>query len=116
MIDASPIFRREVCIVRETLLEWSGGSSEPNVGNRLLLTVSLGCGHAKGIDRCMATIHAAFLEYADMSSGSSWAASVGSSTWDEGTEIGICDCRVSFLGSLDSMLVRVIQSVASSSD
>ena len=57
------------------LLDWSR-SPEPNVENRQLPTVSLGCSHVKGIDKCMATIHAASLEYQDMSSVSRWAASV----------------------------------------
>ena len=61
--------------------------------HRLLPTVSLGCGHAKRIDLCTATIRSASLEYAGMSSVSRWAASVQSISSDQGTETDTCFCR-----------------------
>ena len=63
----------------------------------------------------MATIHAASLDRANLSSLSRWAASVQSITPDQETEIGVCDSRNVVPGFLlDSRLVRVIQSFLSS--
>ena len=80
--------------------------------------VSMHCsvGNARGIEEFLATIHAAPLEYADMSSVSRWAASVRSVTSDQGTEAAIGTCAVMlFKGSLKSRLLRVIQRLLSCS-
>jgi hypothetical protein len=95
MVDASPLMRREVLMIKEMVLTFSGnGENPPDVEERLFPPQTLAYRHMGGPDKVAATLHAVWTEYGQtLGTMEGWARSVRVIATDLGAESAIANVR-----------------------